>query len=176
MKFKEYAEQARTLAIYPEDRGKEYVIFGLIDEAGEVSEKVDQEYGKSDIKDEIGDTLWYLANTIEEFNFKSMYEVIEYNRDEQISEGQVYKEYAKIILQNTAQLAGKMKKVMRDENGEYTDQKLEEIYLIVQSVVRSLIVLIKKMGLTLDECMNANLDKLFDRKDRGVLKGDGDNR
>lgn len=176
MKFKEYAQQAKTLAIYPEDRGKEYVIFGLIDEAGEVSEKADQQASISDLKDEIGDTLWYLANTIEEFNFNSMYEVIEYNRGMHVSEGTVYKEYAKNTLQHASKLAGKMKKVMRDEDGEYTDQKLEDIYLILQSVVKSLIVLIKKTGLTLDECMEGNLDKLFDRKDRGVLKGDGDKR
>lgn len=33
-----------------------------------------------------------------------------------------------------------------------------------------------RLGIPLEEVAEANIDKLFSRRDRGVLKGDGDNR
>ncbi len=72
MTFKEYQEQSRATALYP-DTGKNFVYptLGLVGEAGEVAEKVKKilrDHGgvmndehKDKIAKELGDVLWYLA-------------------------------------------------------------------------------------------------------------------
>lgn len=75
--FSAYQDQAITTAIYPgtgEDLGLAYVALGLSNEAGEVAGKVkklirdgfvdspeDRAQRLQGIRDELGDTLWYLA-------------------------------------------------------------------------------------------------------------------
>jgi NTP pyrophosphatase (non-canonical NTP hydrolase) len=64
----EYQQEALLTAIYPKDRGLEYLALKLCGEAGEVAEKI----GKSirdnkplddrDMAKELGDVLWYVAN------------------------------------------------------------------------------------------------------------------
>src|SRR5699024_5996202 len=107
----EYQEQARTTAIYPHERGLEYVVLGLASESGEIAGKVKKlirdgkdwngdkrEDNRQAIIDELGDVVWYCA-----------------------------------------ELAG-------------------------------------QCGVTLEEVMQRNLDKLQSRQERNALGGDGDNR
>jgi NTP pyrophosphatase (non-canonical NTP hydrolase) len=71
-----YAEQAATTAVYPEDRGLEYVTLGLLGEAGEIANKVKKVIRDSDgmltderreaLLDEVGDVLWYWAMLVRE--------------------------------------------------------------------------------------------------------------
>ena len=91
MDFETYQKQARQTAIYP-DLGKNniYPTLGLVGEAGEVAEKVKKvlrdkggifdDNSKQEIKKEIGDVLWYLANLCSEFQF-SLNDVAETNLD-----------------------------------------------------------------------------------------------
>lgn len=71
--FKEYQEQTRETAVYPEDQALEYLALGLNGEAGEVAEKVKKHIrdGKEldeDFAKELGDCLWYLARIADEFD------------------------------------------------------------------------------------------------------------
>lgn len=176
MRFKDYSEKAITLAIYPPERGKEYTVFGLIDELGEVSEKIDQNRPDNEIVKEVGDVMWYASAMIHEFDFQDIFELFEESRDMQVIKNNAEKEVAKLALQHGAKLAGRMKKIMRDDDQKYTKKKMDEIYLILRSILRSLIILVNKMDLNFNEIFTQNLNKLFDRQDRGVLQGDGDNR
>lgn len=73
MELNQYQKIARTTAIYPEEYKVVYPVLGLNGEAGEVAEKVKKvlrdNYGKIDderkkqLSKELGDVLWYLANT-----------------------------------------------------------------------------------------------------------------
>jgi len=74
------------------------------------------------------------------------------------------------------EFAEKVKKLLRDKNGELTDelreclaQELGDIQWFVSEAARQL-------KFTLEEIANKNITKLFDRLDRGMIGGDGDNR
>lgn len=72
MNFDEYQQQSRKTAMYPKiGEGLVYPTLGLADEAGEVVGKVKKMFRddggvmtdarKEEIKKELGDVLWYLA-------------------------------------------------------------------------------------------------------------------
>ena len=79
MDFNAYQIRARETAIYPNiDHNWEYVVLGLVGEAGELANKckkiqrddrgVITDQKREEIKDELGDILWYIANTAAEFH------------------------------------------------------------------------------------------------------------
>ena len=73
--------------------------------------------------------------------------------------------YPTLGLTNEAgEVAGKIKKIFRDRNGEISD------------VLWYLTQICTELGLTLEEVAEANLTKLFSRQARGVISGDGDVR
>ncbi len=73
--------------------------------------------------------------------------------------------------------AEKIKKVYRGDNGGVmTEQVKQELAKELGDVLWYLTQLATELGLSLDEIAEKNLDKLYSRKDRGVLSGDGDNR
>lgn len=86
MNFAEYQKQADTTAVYPKDNEfmrVGYPILGLNGEAGEVAEvlkKTWRDHGEitdksvNKIHAELGDVLWYIAQTCTEFGL-SMEEV-----------------------------------------------------------------------------------------------------
>ena len=89
-KFNDYQKEAKKLDIYP--RNKEGILahtLGLGNEAGEVLGKLkkcirdlESDFNhpilKEDIKKELGDTLWYLANVAEDFGI-TLEEIASYN-------------------------------------------------------------------------------------------------
>ena len=60
---------------------------------------------------------------------------------------------------------------------EYNDNlSPRELQQLALSIVRSLIRLASSLGLSLSDILTANAQKLADRKERGVIQGNGDNR
>jgi NTP pyrophosphatase (non-canonical NTP hydrolase) len=74
------------------------------------------------------------------------------------------------------EVAEKVKKVLRDNNGEFTDEKKEEIKKELGDVIWYLAAISTDLGLDLNEVAQLNIDKLFSRKKRNKIHGDGDNR
>ena len=72
------------------------------------------------------------------------------------------------------EVANKVKKLIRD--GGDTPDKLKEIGKELGDVCWYLAVLAEELGSNLGKIMEDNLDKLEDRRARGVLGGSGDNR
>lgn len=79
MNFNQYQKESRKTAIYPK-KGKNFIYptLGLVGEAGEVAEKIkkvlrdhkgiiDKER-REELKKELGDVLWYLAQIATELN------------------------------------------------------------------------------------------------------------
>ena len=68
----EYQSKAKTTAIFPKENALEYLALGLSSETGEVAGKIKKiirdktELNKDDLRDEIGDVLWYCAMLAEE--------------------------------------------------------------------------------------------------------------
>lgn len=74
------------------------------------------------------------------------------------------------------EVAGKVKKVWRDNNGVFTEEKVDQIADELSDCLWYIAALASELGFTLEELAEHNLDKLFSRKERGVLGGSGDNR
>jgi NTP pyrophosphatase (non-canonical NTP hydrolase) len=74
------------------------------------------------------------------------------------------------------EVAGKVKKAVRDDNGVFTPERIEAVGKEIGDVIWPLANLADKLGLNFGQLMIDNLEKLNDRARRGVLGGSGDNR
>jgi NTP pyrophosphatase (non-canonical NTP hydrolase) len=74
------------------------------------------------------------------------------------------------------EVADKLKKVLRDNDGVLTDTVRDAVAKELGDVLWYVSVLAYEMDYSLDEIARINIDKLDSRKERGVLSGSGDNR
>lgn len=80
------------------------------------------------------------------------------------------------LVGEAGEVAEKVKKVIRDNDGTLTDPVRESIALELSDVCWYVAVLAQELDYSLEEIMQMNLDKLASRAERGVLSGSGDNR
>lgn len=74
------------------------------------------------------------------------------------------------------EIAEKVKKVLRDSNGVVSDEIRELIKKELGDVLWYVSQLSSEFGFELNDVAELNIQKLLDRKTRGVLQGSGDNR
>ena len=74
------------------------------------------------------------------------------------------------------EVAEKVKKMLRDDDGELTEERRQLLKGELGDVLWYLAQLATDMGLSLDEVAQENLQKLFSRQERGKITGDGDER
>ena len=74
------------------------------------------------------------------------------------------------------EILNKIKKVMRDHDGVLTDESRADLKSELGDVLWYVATLATELGLDLAEVAEDNVKKLKSRKERGVLKGSGDNR
>lgn len=91
--------------------------------------------------------------------------------------------YPELIIYPTLGLTGeagevadKVKKVLRDNNSQFTDEKKAEIMKEVGDVLWYIATLSHDLGYSLEEVAQVNYEKLKSRQQRGKLHGNGDNR
>lgn len=80
------------------------------------------------------------------------------------------------LVGEAGEVAEKVKKVLRDKNGEFTPEDVTAIAKELGDVTWYIAALARDLGLTLNDIAQTNLDKLASRKNRGALQGSGDNR
>lgn len=80
------------------------------------------------------------------------------------------------LVGEAGEVADKLKKVIRDNDGVLTDPIRDAVALELSDVAWYLAVLAFELDYTLEEVMQMNLDKLASRQQRGVISGSGDNR
>jgi|TARA_R110000765_G_scaffold364177_2_gene454405 NTP pyrophosphatase (non-canonical NTP hydrolase) len=86
-------------------------------------------------------------------------------------------EYLTLGLSSEAgEIAGKVKKIIRDDGGKMDWQKKEEITKECGDVLWYLSQLINSLGCELEGVAQDNVCKLYSRMERGKIKGSGDNR
>lgn len=191
MYFSEYAKQAMTTAVYPEEKVS-YPIFGLIGEVGEIFEKIkkevlrgDKELDKEQLALEVGDLLWYTAvvsNTfgnivekidkpLEAFQYADV-NIIELDNLESLQHSDdIVKDFEERITTTALMIST-------------TCGKISEKYFLTKTVDEDDIDLIlclasklcEILGYDINWAAEKNLEKLASRKKRNVLKGSGDNR
>ena len=74
------------------------------------------------------------------------------------------------------EVSDKVKKVIRDNGSEFTDDKKREIAKEIGDVLWYCATLSRDLGFTLEEIAQINYEKLHSRQVRGQLHGSGDNR
>lgn len=177
LSLSKYSELACALAVYPATATEVYPALGLCDEVGEVYDKylnlVVNDDSNLEMQKELGDVCWYvfaLANdcAIGLQNALPMLQDIDLNFAvaAQYSNGP----YDQMII-DAALIAGYVKKQIRDN----VDRRSEITQALVR-ILRCIAYIASDMNSSLEQILLINLEKLYSRKERGTLKGDGDNR
>lgn len=194
--FTDYSNAAADTACYPKDRAIPYVMKGLIGETGEVNDKL-KKVERGDYKlvgaklealsYELGDVAWYrarlcdeLGSSLEEnmfpYAFAGARKTIDvYNRILQDKEEYDFEKSLwgmNIALSNIMNTYGE--KIMTDEPLDDVTKGVILGYLHTFGKFWTLVCL--KLGLDPREVYQNNLIKLASRRERNVIKGDGDNR
>lgn len=68
------------------------------------------------------------------------------------------------------------KKIIRDDDNKISPERREKLKYELSDVFFYLTASANDLGFSLEEIMQANVEKLTSRKERGVIKGEGDNR
>lgn len=80
------------------------------------------------------------------------------------------------LVNEAGEVAGKVKKIFRDRQGEITEADREALKQELGDVLWYLAQICTELDLSLQEVAEANVVKLFSRLERGQIRGDGDNR
>ena len=80
------------------------------------------------------------------------------------------------LVNEAGEVAGKIKKVFRDKDGQISEETREALKAELGDVLWYIAQVATELDLSLDEIAEANIAKLMDRLERGKIKGDGDNR
>ena len=80
------------------------------------------------------------------------------------------------LVGESGEIAEKFKKIYRDDQGKLTAEQLKDIEKELGDVLWYINALCCYLGLQLEDVAEKNLDKVLDRKLRGVTHGSGDNR
>lgn len=91
-------------------------------------------------------------------------------------EGKALEYLALGLCSEAGEVAGKLKKVIRDDNSQLTNEKLNELVSELGDVLWYLSQLALELDVTLSVVAHENLRKLADRKERGAIGGSGDSR
>ena len=74
------------------------------------------------------------------------------------------------------EVADKVKKVLRDQGGEFSAEVITALQLELGDVLWYVAQLATELGLELDQVAQANLEKFASRSARNVISGSGDSR
>ncbi len=80
------------------------------------------------------------------------------------------------LVGEAGEVAEKIKKVFRDNNGILDEARKKELKKELGDVLWYLAQLSTELGLSFDDVACLNIEKLASRKERGMLPGDGNNR
>lgn len=76
----------------------------------------------------------------------------------------------------SGEIAEKIKKIIRDNNGKITEEARQAIKKELGDPLWYIANMAHEFGFSLNEIAIGNIEKLQDRKNRNVLKGNGDDR
>lgn len=81
------------------------------------------------------------------------------------------------LVSEAGEVAGKIKRLMRDQDDDIISAPLKiQIANELGDVLWYIAAIATELKIPLDTIATQNLDKLIDRKERGVISGEGDER
>ena len=80
------------------------------------------------------------------------------------------------LLGEAGEIANKYKKVIRDNDGVITEEKVDQLFDELGDVLWYISELSTNLGIKLEEVAQYNIHKLLLRKTNNTLSGSGDNR
>jgi NTP pyrophosphatase (non-canonical NTP hydrolase) len=80
------------------------------------------------------------------------------------------------LVNEAGEVAGKIKKVFRDKDGEISAETRDALKAELGDVLWYIAQVCTELNISLDDVAEHNITKLYDRLERGKIKGDGDNR
>jgi NTP pyrophosphatase (non-canonical NTP hydrolase) len=80
------------------------------------------------------------------------------------------------LCSEAGEVAGKLKKIIRDNNGVIDEDAAQKLSLEIGDVLWYVAQLATTLGLQLSEVAEDNLSKLASRKNKGTITGSGDYR
>lgn len=80
------------------------------------------------------------------------------------------------VAGEAGEVVEKWKKIVAYKEGKVSEEDLAELGKELGDVVWYIAVMANSLGLSFDDIMQRNVEKLKSRKERGVIKGAGDNR
>lgn len=80
------------------------------------------------------------------------------------------------VTSEAGEVADKIKKIMRNDQGIISPEKKEALKLELGDVLWYLSQISKNLSIPFSEVAQANIDKLWKRHQEGLIKGSGDNR
>lgn len=110
--------------------------------------------------------------TFEEYQHQAMKTAI--NRDKNFLNSAVYRTLG--LVGEAGEIAEKVKKIIRDKDGQISDDDKQEIIKEMGDVLWYLQALADHLDVSFEQVAKANLEKLASRKQRGKISGSGDNR
>lgn len=185
--IKDYIEFSRTTAIYPEANTGSvgelmYLSLGLAGEVGEVSDSIGDYHKKEvfiekevSIK-ELGDIAYYWARIADALG-NTPFDLTD--KDLEGSKRNEYVEYCRLdslvldLANSVGGICNKVKKLYRDED---TQEGRNKIWPYLTETAQGWSDICIKLGLEPHAVLQANMEKLSGRKERGTLGGSGENR
>ena len=80
------------------------------------------------------------------------------------------------LVGETGEVAEKIKKILRDNAGEIDEEQKNEIKKELGDVLWYLSQLAADLEISLGDVASYNIEKIKSRRERGAIKGSGDNR
>jgi NTP pyrophosphatase (non-canonical NTP hydrolase) len=80
------------------------------------------------------------------------------------------------LVNEAGEVAGKIKKVFRDKDGQINAETLEMLKSELGDVLWYIAQVCTELDVSLDDVAEYNIAKLYDRLERGKISGDGDTR
>ena len=80
------------------------------------------------------------------------------------------------LVNEAGEVAGKIKKVFRDKDGQINEETRQALKAELGDVLWYIAQVATELDLSMDEIAEYNIAKLYDRLERGRIQGDGDNR
>ncbi len=85
-------------------------------------------------------------------------------------------DYVALGLCEAGEVQNQLKKAIRDDNGVVTEERRAAVAKELGDLLWYVAMTCEELGLELEDVAQGNVTKLFSRKERGVIKGSGDNR